>query len=74
MQMDDRPDDVAVGRGSGTVSIPWRGTTATSHLRGSRGPRGRGRDHPPSMGGRFEMLGGVMTVPPPPPPRQPPHC
>ena len=39
MQMDDRPDDIAVGRVSGTVRIPGRGAAATSHLRGSRGPR-----------------------------------
>src|SRR3954470_4559543 len=73
--MADPPDDVAVGRGSGAIRIPGRGVASVSRPRGSRGRHGRGRDHPASRGGRFEMSGGVMTVPPPrqpppPPPRQ----
>ena len=70
MQMD--------GRGARSVRPPGRGTAALSHRRGSRGPRGRGRSAGlASRGGRFEMAGGIMTVPPPsqpppPPPRQPP--
>ena len=63
MQMDDRPDDVGVGRGSGLVRILGRGTAATSHPRGSRGPWGRGRNRPPSRGGRFEFQDVVITVP-----------
>src|SRR5438045_3853047 len=67
--MDDPPDDVAVGGGSGAIRIPGRGVAAASRPRGSRGRRGRGRDHPASRGGRFDMPGGLMTMPPP---RQPP--
>src|SRR3954462_2990114 len=55
--------------GSGLVRIPGRGTAATSRPRRSRDSRGRGRDRPPSSGGRFELSSRVMTVPPP---RQPP--
>src|SRR5436190_13866729 len=73
MQMDDQRHDRGVGRGAASVRPPERGTAALSHPRGSRGSRGRGRSAGlASRGGRFEMAGGVITVPPPCQPPPPP--
>ena len=46
MQMDDRRDDIGVGRGACSVRPPGRGIAALSRCRGSGGSRGRGRDRP----------------------------